>query len=385
MMQSMILFLVAFLVGADELMLGSILEPIGNDLSVQPSQVTLFITAYSLAIAICAPYLGRLSDRVGRIRIMVPACFVFGVASITTGIVHDFELAIATRVITGIASAGMLPIAFALAGDTKGNRAMRQIVMVQAGLTLGMITSPAIGALLTQLLSWRAAFIILGVAALFVGAMSVVSMNNKHNESKKSDTLPPITDVIHLPGALRAILAMCLGLGGGIGVFNLIGLHIRDTSDLALGWVGAIYAALGIVSVVGNMCVARASRWLGSSRAVMRVALMVCIPCSAWVFSNEMSTVTAYLPALVLWSLAGGVGSPALQAHIASLSDEYRGVLMSSGMSMMHFGVAIWSALAGFAYSVGNEWVAFVAFLLFGSAVVILKPVGNTEQSERYS
>lgn len=119
MMQSMILFLVAFLVGADELMLGSILEPIGNDLSVQPSQVTLFITAYSLAIAICAPYLGRLSDRVGRIRIMVPACFVFGVASITTGIVHDFELAIATRVITGIASAGMLPIAFALAGEER--------------------------------------------------------------------------------------------------------------------------------------------------------------------------------------------------------------------------------------------------------------------------
>ncbi|ARP19796.1 hypothetical protein K05K4_30290 [Vibrio alginolyticus] len=58
---------------------------------------------------------------------------------------------------------------------------------------------------------------------------------------------------------------------------------------------------------------------------------------------------------------------------------------MSSGMSMMHFGVATWSALAGFAYSVGNEWVAFVVSLLFGSAVVILKPVGNTAQSERYS
>ncbi|MCV5902413.1 hypothetical protein OFN63_40575, partial [Escherichia coli] len=59
--------------------------------------------------------------------------------------------------------------------------------------------------------------------------------------------------------------------------------------------------------------------------------------------------------------------------------------LMSSGMSMMHLGVAIWSALAGFAYSVGNECVAVVALLLFGSAVVILKPVGNTAQSERYS
>ncbi|EFO47081.1 MFS transporter [Vibrio parahaemolyticus AQ4037] len=51
MIQSIALFLIAFLVGADELLLGSILEPIGGDLGVPPSQVTLFITAYSLAIA----------------------------------------------------------------------------------------------------------------------------------------------------------------------------------------------------------------------------------------------------------------------------------------------------------------------------------------------
>lgn len=49
MIQSIALFFIAFLVGADELLLGSILEPIGGDLGVPPSQVTLFITAYSLA------------------------------------------------------------------------------------------------------------------------------------------------------------------------------------------------------------------------------------------------------------------------------------------------------------------------------------------------
>lgn len=47
MIQSIALFLIAFLVGADELLLGSILEPIGGDLGVPPSQVTLFITASS--------------------------------------------------------------------------------------------------------------------------------------------------------------------------------------------------------------------------------------------------------------------------------------------------------------------------------------------------
>ncbi|MDO6707219.1 hypothetical protein [Photobacterium sp. 1_MG-2023] len=48
-----LLFFIAFLVGADELMLGPILVPIGQDLGVAPERVTLFITAYSLALACC--------------------------------------------------------------------------------------------------------------------------------------------------------------------------------------------------------------------------------------------------------------------------------------------------------------------------------------------
>ncbi|HCG6122717.1 TPA: MFS transporter [Vibrio parahaemolyticus] len=319
MIQSIALFLIAFLVGADELLLGSILEPIGGDLGVPPSQVTLFITAYSLAIAFCAPYLGRWSDRVGSLRLMLPACFVFGISSILTGLVSQFEWALVTRVVTGIASAGMLPIAFALAGDAKGGRSMRQIVMVQAGLTLGMITSPAIGALITQLLSWRAAFIILGMAALAVGALVWGCMREPHDQNERLMTLPPVIEAFRLPGALGAI------------------------------------------------------------------ALMVCMPCSIWVFACGASQFVAYLPILAIWSLAGGIGSPALQAYIASLSDEYRGVLMSSAMSMMHFGVAIWSALAGFAYDVGSEWVAVLAVLLFGFAIAALKPIQETEQLQRYS
>ena len=67
------LFFVAFLVGADELLLGPVLVPVGNDLSVRPESVTLFVTAYSLANAACAFFLGALSDRYGRLKILVPS------------------------------------------------------------------------------------------------------------------------------------------------------------------------------------------------------------------------------------------------------------------------------------------------------------------------
>ena len=43
------LFLVAFLVGADEFLLGPILTPIGDDLGVLPERVTLFTTAHQLS------------------------------------------------------------------------------------------------------------------------------------------------------------------------------------------------------------------------------------------------------------------------------------------------------------------------------------------------
>lgn len=79
MLLKILLFLIAFLVGADELMLGT------------------------------------LSDRLGRMKVMLPATLLFGAASVVTGPVESFEWGLASRVLTGLASAGMLPIAFAMA------------------------------------------------------------------------------------------------------------------------------------------------------------------------------------------------------------------------------------------------------------------------------
>ncbi|UTV30899.1 MFS transporter [Photobacterium atrarenae] len=378
MFTSTLLFLIAFLVGADELLLGPILAPIGLDLGVKPERVTFFITAYSLAIALAAPYFGRLSDRIGRMKLIVPACVLFGLASIATGLVDDFEWALVTRVVTGLASAGMLPIAFALAGDQPGKHAMKQIVLVQAGLTLGMIASPGIGALLTEWYSWRVAFIVLGAAALLV-ALALVFTAKAHFATRlvsrgSGSSFNPLL----IPGAAGALMAMGFGLGGGIGVFNLIGQRLRDGAGLEVALIGMVYASLGVVSVLGNLALSRVMRRAGSGRVVMRGALVVCLGCSLWVFTGDELTFLAAAPVLALWSLAGGVGSPALQNHIAQLSETDRGALMAMGMSMMHLGVALWSGSAGLAYSLGAPWVAGLAAVVFGVAILALRPVGKS-------
>ncbi|ABX51521.1 MFS transporter [Shewanella baltica] len=384
MLLKVLLFFIAFLVGADELMLGPILVPIGYDLGVQPERVTLFITAYSVALAIVAPALGVLSDRLGRMRVMLPAALLFGAASIATGLVSSFEWGLTTRILTGIASAGMLPIAFAMAADAStnaSNDAMTRIAWVQSGLTLGMISSPALGALLAEWLSWRAAFMVLGVCAWCVaGALAVVFVRSKTVEAPAiHDGDEKVTKIWAIPGATGALLAMFFGLGGGIGLFNLIGQHLRDTLGMSIWSVGVMYAVLGGSSVIGNMLMPRVAGRLESGRQVMRLALIVCLIVSIGFYLYPAQQLLVLILPLVMWSLAGGVGSPALQSYIAQLSNAHRGILMSLAMTMMHLGVAIWSGVAGFAYSVGPIGMAILATLLFGAAIAVLRPVKQAQ------
>ncbi|MCE9968881.1 MFS transporter [Aeromonas salmonicida] len=383
MFLKILLFLIAFLVGADELMLGPILAPIGKDLGVQPERITLFITAYSVALAMVAPLLGSLSDRLGRIKVMLPAALLFGAASVATGLVENFEWGLASRVLTGLASAGMLPIAFAMAADSAGTDAMKRIAWVQAGLTLGMIASPAVGALLTQWLSWRAAFILLGVCAWCVAAaLALLPTNQEPAEVSAGHQEDKGPRLLAIPGAVGALLAMCLGLGGGIGLFNLVGQHLRDTQEWSIGSVGGLYALLGIISVIGNLLMPRLSGRVESGRTLMRMALVVCLLASVWFYlypaGQPMLRPMLPIVPLLLWALAGGIGSPALQGYIAQLSAAHRGMLISLAMTMMHLGVALWSGVAGFAYSAGPVALAALAILLFGSAIVVLRPVNAT-------
>ncbi|MDR4830001.1 MFS transporter [Klebsiella pneumoniae] len=250
------------------------LTPVGNDLSVRPESVAFFVTAYSLANAACAFFFGVLSDRYGRMRILIPASILFAAASLETGLAATFEMAMFFRVLTGAASAGMLPVAFAIASDAGGTNAVRRIAFVSAGLTLGMIMSPGLGALLTALFSWRVAFIALGLATVPFAALTFVIKPQSH--SVVVITKPKPKAPLLVPGALGALIAMGFGLGGGIGIFTLIGERLRDVAGYGTGIIGLTYVLLGVLSMAGNFMMPVMISCLGDGRRVMRIALNNC-------------------------------------------------------------------------------------------------------------
>lgn len=374
MLRLILLFLIAFLVGADEFLLGPILTPIGTDLSVPPERIALFITAYSLPLALMAPVLGGVSDRYGRLAVLVPSTLLFGLASVATSVVPTFETGIATRILTGAASGGMLGIAMAMAGDLGENAAPKAIALVTSGLTLGIIVSPGIGALSAEFWSWRFAFAALGGLALIVVLVGLPAMRTtpvpEHRPNGGSAAGP-----LFVPGAWGSLIAMAAGLGGAVGCFALVGERLRDLYGWDTATVGMVYAAFGILTLVGNFAMPMALARIGSGRALMRVALIFVLAAILVTYVFDSLAPALVLPALAIWAVLGGIGAPGLQAHIAQLSPSRRGALMALAGSGMNLGVAAAAALAASVYPAGAAWVAGVTFVLMAIAILALRPV----------
>jgi predicted MFS family arabinose efflux permease len=363
------LFLIAFLVGADEFLLGPILTPIGDDLEVAPERVTLFITAYALPLALLAPIFGFLSDRYGRLAVLLPSTAGFAAASALTGFAGSFEWGLATRVLTGIASAGMLPIAFALAADEGEEGAAKGIAFVMSGLTLGIVVSPGFGSLVTEAWSWRGAFLTIGVLAMLTAFFALIVMRS--GETVPSARWSAEGSGIWVPGAAGALCGMFFGIGGAVGIYSLVGERLRDALHLDTYQVGLIYVGFGIFSVIGNALAPAMIRRTGGRQA-MRLCGGAILLCITLVFGLPDPGLAMVCTTLGVWALLGGIGAPGLQAHIAGLSVSRRGVLMALGTSALNLGVAFSAALAGEAYLHSSLWVAALGAVLLAIAVAAL-------------
>lgn len=366
--QTILLFLIAFLVGSDEFLLGPILTPIGSDLGVAPERITLFIGAYALPLALLSPVFGGLSDRLGRQRVLMPAVVLFCLGSLGTALSPGFETALATRVLTGIGAAGMLPIAFASAADSGPDRAPANIAAVQAGLTMGIILAPLYGATVTSLFGWHWAFAGLAVAA----ALSVFGLRWLP-KGASMDEARLASGPILVPGAIGAILAMGFGLGGAIGIYALAGERLRDLTGLGTGGVGIIYAGFGIMTLAGNLLMPKMIGYARDGRQLMQVCLLGVLAAIVALFSLPLGIVTAAF-VMAVWAILGGLGAPGLQTYLASLSNSHRGVLMALGASAMNLGVALWSGVAASLFALSSGFVAVLALTLIAIACAALIP-----------
>src|SRR5215471_7281662 len=177
---ALILFGVLFLGVSDTQLVGPLLPLIAVDLRTTPGHAGIIVTTYSLAAAAFALFVGPLSDRVGRKRVLVSGLALFAVASFFTYHVSTFNALIILRAMTGLAAGTLSTSALSFAGDhypyEQRGRAMGILSM---GYFLAFVVGVPAGAVAASRLGWHWVFACFSAGAAFMLVISLARLPSK--------------------------------------------------------------------------------------------------------------------------------------------------------------------------------------------------------------
>jgi EmrB/QacA subfamily drug resistance transporter len=148
-------------VAADDLtVVTTMLRPIIGDLGiVLPDgldDAAWIVNAYLVAYVAVMPFMGRLSDLLGRRRVYIAALTVFLIGSIIIPLTDTLGPFLFGRVLTALGGGALVPIGMAVVGDAYAERRRARALGTLGAIdTLGWVWGPLFGAFLVRFLSWE--------------------------------------------------------------------------------------------------------------------------------------------------------------------------------------------------------------------------------------
>ncbi len=158
-----ILAVVAFgvFIAADDLtVVSTMLRQIIFDLEIPLpdglDRAAWIVNAYLIAYVVVMPFIGRLSDIIGRRTVYMSAMVLFLIGSIWVPFAPDLNSFIIGRVLTALGGGAMVPVAMAVIGDVYPRKKRATALGTLGAIdTAGWVWGPLYGALLIRFLSWQ--------------------------------------------------------------------------------------------------------------------------------------------------------------------------------------------------------------------------------------
>jgi EmrB/QacA subfamily drug resistance transporter len=148
-------------IAADDLtvvstMLRQIIGHLGIPLPDGWDRAAWIVNSYLVAYVAVMPFMGRLSDVLGRRRVFVGALVLFLIGSAWIPFTTTLGPFVAARILSAVGGGAMVPVALAVIGDIFEERRRPGALGVLGAVdTIGWVWGPLFGALLVRYLDWR--------------------------------------------------------------------------------------------------------------------------------------------------------------------------------------------------------------------------------------
>ncbi len=286
-----------------------------RDLHLNSAQVGMISSALSVTWAIANIGFGRLSDLMGRRKLLLVATIiVFSTCSFVSGLATSFAMLVGARLFMGLAEGPVPPLVFTLMaqGSSPGRLGLNTGLIINGCLSLfATVLGPIVLLWLAQAFNWRIAFWISAVPGL-VMALLIVRFVREAPPAPRAAAAGPAPEVdrqglvkilarrnIVLCTLIACFTLGALMIGSAFGSLYLINVrHIPPTqASLLLG-------AQGLANM-GSFVVAALSDRIGRKPTVIAFSLLgMLAPLSMLYFHGSLWGLGALL---VVGGLAQGV------------------------------------------------------------------------------
>ena len=349
--------------------LDPVLPHVADDFGVTIATAAGFAAVFAFTFAIIQPVLGATADLFGKARLMIICLVLLGLANILGAMATSFPLLFATRILAGIGSGGVFPIALGLTSDLVGPE-KRQIAIGRTlmGSMSGNLLGASFSGLIGDFMGWRGVLAILG--ALVVVAAIAVAAGFRGKDLQH----PPRTNLAALRHGYRTIFTnpnarVCYSavfIEGCcvLGLFPFIAAFLFELGETSLSIAGVVIAGFAVGGLVYTMTVSRLLPRIGVKGLMLSGATLVALQLVAVAMGPQWK-----LQALSLLFMGWGfyMIHGCLQVFASELSVEAR----ATALSLHSFFFFMGQTLGPIAYGFGIQHAGKVPTLLVAATAMV--------------
>lgn len=348
--------------------LDPVLPHIADEFGVSIATAASFSAVFAFTFAIIQPVLGAAADMFGKARLMIVCLVLLGLANILGAMSTSFPLLFATRILAGIGSGGVFPVALGLTSDLVAPE-KRQVAIGRtlAGSMTGNLLGASFSGVIGDFLGWRGVLAVLG---LLVVAASVAVAAGFRGAAL---TRAPRTSLSTLRHGYRTIFsnpnALCYAavfIEGCcvLGLFPYLASFLFELGETSLSIAGIVIAGFAVGGLFYTMTVSRFLPRLGVKGMMIAGATLVGLQLAAIAFgpSWKIQAISLLFMGWGFYMIHG-----CLQVFASELSVEAR----ATALSLHSFFFFMGQTVGPIAYGFGIQNVGKIATLLTSAVIIV--------------
>ena len=370
-----------------------------RSLHISAREFGLLVSAYTFAAAASGLVAAAFMDRYDRKRMLLFLLAGFGVGTLLCGLVDEFWMLMAARVVAGSFGGVLAGVVFAVVGDQiRPERRGTAMGVVMGGFSAASVLGLPFGLALAERGAWETPFLFLAAVTAVVFAVTAFALPSMraHMTGRRSDDPSPLSElwqVAREPRHVRAYLLTTAIMFSAFTVVPFLSAYLVENVGMPETQLDLMYLAGGLATIVtGPLLWGPLADRFGHARVFVLTAMLSVIPMAVVTNLPPVSVPVVLVVTTAMMVMASGRMISVTALITGVVEPRRRGSFMSLNSSIQQGAAGAAAFVAGMLIGggegrplTGYSTVGYVAIASTGITLLLVRGLRQARVPDEHS